>query len=314
MLEAELAHEKRRGAAVLRGQFYANQGAVLKTGRLVMPAIRRELEAMADCDALVVRLRERSAELSTEEKRALWQELKNVAVAKAMAVVYVVSLTITGLVVVFNLIGRYVGSESNFDAPVAQLPGGSLTRETQQRLIDRASAHAVDILPSAVVSSKNAVEAVLCDAQLSEVMSHGDIMEVLKQCRAHIESHLHFQALLSKLEENSAQDNNLDVLIREFRDIVESPDFGEVWSDILESAFQHLGVLLLEAFGAEKTAKIHLAKIIPKLVKVGGRLLDIDDPACLSGCLVDFSSVSNLGAIVFLSGEKDIYSAGVIDR
>lgn len=265
----------------------------------------------------------RSGGLARDAKVALWDELKVLAVTRALVAVWAGALLDVGVRIRLHVLSRHLFLASVAGAATAAPPATlQLGAEAQKRYLaggDYLSASGVEPLAAQV---RSAAADVVGPVGLASALTHAELCELLGAVRSRFEAAVGAIApagtawgafvVPAGVEASPPQpdsgegaealsagdEDTLRALMHETASAAHSPAFGAALGEAVDARWARLELALRGAFGgADAAAAVPLAKLAAPLDRAGTALLA--DPASLAADVAGQPAVAALCADLF---------------
>jgi Peroxin-3 len=290
------------GAQNLRAVYFASKRTIDSTLRALLKPGRERISLCegANPDPLVLLLR---SSIDGAEKKEVWERLKVSSIVKLLVSIYYATLVYVILLVQVNLVARY--STSNADAPVQDLPDGSLTLESKQRFLSLARRRLFEErgIEELVRIISEATREVVRPVRLSEKVGPEEIRGLLHRICRSVESRgglelerecegsndlavLSARWLLTPLQEDPA-DANAVHLVNESLDICDTLGYDDLVRSCVNSVLDVVGDVMdghISGLAASAVdGKVAFAPLVAKIANLSRLVLDSgseEDGAC----------------------------------
>lgn len=245
-------------------------------------------------------------------KMQLWEQLKILVFTQAIGEMYAQCLLAVLLRVQMSILGGYVFANSN-----AVNAGVSNVSEQQQKYMSRIADFLANGINNLLVPIRNAVEEVLTPIPLTQTLKLRDIGDIIAAIRDTISQggkyaipNVSCYLIESNRSNGSSNDEFLEKILTETRDILECRDFDQVLYISIDRGINSMMDKLSECFGFLSDAKsefknLHdfqapLAKIIPMMHNVFSQHQPTE-PGALVHLLLQQESLNTFAANIYES-------------
>lgn len=312
--------------------FDSNQRTCNMTVISMLPTLREALIKKFDTEAV-----KESLKNSPENKLELWEKLKVISVSRIVCVLYGCSILCLLLRVQLNIVGGYMFLDSVFNRNGMTPNPALVPKELQERylsLIRHFMDHGLHQLCDLI---HEAVQKEIKSLSLKERLSFHNLKAITDQIRERIESSPEISDLqsptlmlctymlpsegLSSTETENPEEKMYQQLVRETRDVLESPDFHAVLHTCLNRGFAKLLDSLADhyhAAAADQDQNLHevgipMAKLIPVISSLLFKLCS-DTPNPLIQELLMLDQTKTLAANIYEAFSQQEESASSVEQ